>query len=92
MRVPIPTGIRDRDFDGEAYQRLLSVELAARGRLGGPSPAQLIAIATLNLHLGNLAEARKWAEQLAVTHPDEAAAIIEAAARIERGDPNGDEE
>jgi hypothetical protein len=81
--MAVPPGFRDNDFDEEAYQRLLRITLDAKRR-GGPSPKHLAAIALLNLHLGNLEAARDAADDLALTHPEEARAIIEEAAKLER--------
>jgi hypothetical protein len=79
--VPAPAGHRDNEFDEAAYKRLLKAHLAVRRY--GSSPARLIAIANLELHLGNLEQAKAAVGDLVETHPEEAEAIRLQIAQLE---------
>lgn len=68
---------RDEDIDPvEAFQRLLSLELEAKRE--GWTPARLLALANINLYMGNLKEAEKAAMALAEFDVNEAGNLLTA--------------
>lgn len=74
-RAVAETSERDNDFDLDAWQRLVGVNLEARR--DGWTPTLLIAAANLNLHLGHLAVAEDFARRLYYTHPSEGGELLD---------------